>query len=129
MTHDRRRRTRASASPGLYDDRMAKADPISLLGEYADVVQAKASLAPYTIFKVGGPAEVFAQPKTIDQLSGIVRVSVQNGIPFRILGVGGNVLIRDEGIKGVVLRLNAPVFSEVKANGPRLRVGCGAAIA
>ena len=109
--------------------RMAKSDPISLLGDYADVVQAKASLAPYTIFKVGGPAEVFAQPKTIEQLSGIVRISVQNGIPFRILGVGGNVLIRDEGIKGVVLRLNAPVFSEVKANGNRLRVGCGAAIA
>ena len=108
---------------------MAKPDPISLLGDYADVVQAKASLAPYTIFKVGGPAEVFAQPKTIEQLSGIVRICVKNAIPFRILGVGGNVLIRDEGIKGVVLRLNAPIFSEVKASGQRVRVGCGAAIA
>ena len=39
------------------------------------------------------------------------------------------LIIRDEGIKGVVLRLNAPVFSEVKASGQSVRIGCGAAIA
>jgi UDP-N-acetylmuramate dehydrogenase len=108
---------------------MAKADAFTLLKDYADVVQAKAALAPFTIFKLGGPAEVLAQPQTIEQLSGIVRVCRANSIPFRILGVGGNVLIRDEGVKGVVLRLSAPVFSEVKAAANRIRAGCGAAIA
>jgi UDP-N-acetylmuramate dehydrogenase len=108
---------------------MAKGDPTTLLQEFADIAQAKAPLAPFTIFKVGGPADVLVQPRNFAELSRVVRACSAQGLPFRILGVGGNVLIRDEGVKGVVLRLNAPVFSEVKASGARLRAGCGAAIA
>src|SRR5436305_15144426 len=108
---------------------MAKGDPTTLLQDYAEIAQARAPMAPFTIFKVGGPAEVLVQPRSFGELSGVVRTCAAHSIPFRILGVGGNVLIRDEGVKGVVLRLNAPVFSDVKASGARLRAGCGAAIA
>ena len=108
---------------------MAKADAITLLKDYAEVLQPNAPLAPFTIFKIGGPVEVLAHPQTIEQLSGIVRICSKNGIPFRILGVGGNVLVRDEGVKGVVLRLTAPIFSEMKTAGQRIRAGAGAAIA
>lgn len=108
---------------------MAKGDTKSITSEFGDAVKAHASLAPYTIFKIGGPAELLAQPRTIQELSGIVKACGREGIPFRILGVGGNVLVHDDGIKGLVLRLSAPVFSEVKAHGSRLRAGCGAPIA
>lgn len=107
---------------------MAKGDTSVLVNEFPGLVVPKADLTPFTIFKVGGPAELFAQPQSIKDLSAIVRAAGEHGVPFRILGVGGNVLIRDEGIKGLVLRLNAPVFTEVKAQGNRLRAGCGATI-
>ena len=108
---------------------MAKGDASTLLREFAEIAEPKAALAPYTIFKVGGPAEILATPRTIPELSALVKACGQAGLPFRILGVGGNVLIRDEGVKGVVLRLVAPVFSEVKARDKKVRAGCGAAIA
>jgi UDP-N-acetylmuramate dehydrogenase len=108
---------------------MAKGDASALAREFPELVQPKADLAPFTIFKVGGPAEFFAQPSSIKDLSAVVKAASEVGIPFRILGVGGNVLIRDEGVKGLVLRLSAPIFTSVKAQGSRLRAGCGATIA
>jgi UDP-N-acetylmuramate dehydrogenase len=108
---------------------MAKGDASALAKEFPGLVQPKADLAPFTIFKIGGPAELFAQPTGIKDLSALVKAAGEHGIPFRILGIGGNVLIRDEGVKGLVLRLSAPVFSDVKAQGNRLRAGCGATIA
>ena len=108
---------------------MAKGDANTLAALFPGLVQPKADLAAFTIFKVGGPAELFAQPTTIKDLSAVVKAASDAAIPFRILGVGGNVLIRDEGVKGLILRLNAPVFSAVKAQGSRLRAGCGATIA
>jgi UDP-N-acetylmuramate dehydrogenase len=101
----------------------------SLVTEFPGLVQPKADLTPFTIFKVGGPAEFFAQPTSIKDLSAVVKSASAAGVPFRILGVGGNVLIRDEGVKGLVLRLSAPVFTEVTSQGQRLRAGCGATIA
>lgn len=105
------------------------ADANALVKQFPDLVQAKADLTPFTIFKVGGPAEFFAQPTNFKELSAVVKAASEAGVSFRILGVGGNVLIRDEGVKGLVLRLNAPAFTDVKAQGRRLRVGCGAPIA
>jgi UDP-N-acetylmuramate dehydrogenase len=107
---------------------MAKGDANGLAKEFPALVQAKADLAPFTIFKVGGPAELFAQPANIKDLAALVKAASEKGVPFRILGIGGNVLIRDEGVKGLVLRLSAPVFSEVKAQSNRLRAGCGSTI-
>lgn len=108
---------------------MATGDPNAIVQQFPGLVQAKADLTPFTIFKVGGPAELFAQPTSIKELAAVVQAASAASVPFRILGVGGNVLIRDEGIKGLVLRLNAPVFTEVKAHANRLRAGCGAPIA
>src|SRR4029077_2046625 len=49
-----------------------------------------------------------------------------NGIPLRVLGGGGNLLVRDEGVKGVVLRLSTPAFTEIAVEGRRVRCGAGA---
>lgn len=108
---------------------MKAEDRHAFVRQFPGLVEPQADLTQYTIFKVGGPAEFFAQPSSIKDLSAIVKAASEVGIPFRILGVGGNVLIRDEGVKGLVLRLSAPVFSEVTARGNRLRAGCGASIA
>lgn len=61
-------------------------------------------LAPYTTFKVGGPADVFYEAHTQDELVLAVTSAKQHGIPFFILGGGTNILIGDRGIRGFVIR-------------------------
>src|SRR5262245_2932663 len=107
---------------------MAAADTLSQLAEFADIVKARESLAPYTFLKVGGPAEVLAQPRSVDELAALVRRCFEKNLPLRVLGGGCNVIVRDEGVKGVVLRLAAPAFQQVSVQGQRVRAGSGAAL-
>jgi UDP-N-acetylmuramate dehydrogenase len=83
-------------------------------------------LAPYTYLKVGGPAEALAQPRSREELAAIVKRCFQKGIPLRALGGGSNILVRDEGVRGVVLRLSEPAFTEVSVEGRKVRAGTGA---
>lgn len=83
-------------------------------------------LAAYTWFRLGGPAEYFAEPTTRDELQTIVRRAKVEGMPVRILGGGSNVLVREEGVKGVVLHLDAPCFTEITVKGASIHAGGGA---
>jgi UDP-N-acetylmuramate dehydrogenase len=94
--------------------------------EFADIVKPNEPLAPYTYFKLGGPAEMLVQPRSGEELAAVVRRCTEKRIPLRILGGGSNVLVRDEGIPGAVLRLSAPAFTEIKVDGKRIRAGAGA---
>ncbi len=98
------------------------------LAEFADVVKPNEPLAPYTYLRLGGPAEFLVQPRSRAELSAIVRRCFQDDIPFRILGSGCNVLVRDEGVKGAVVRLNEPAFTQVSVDGKRVRAGTGASV-
>jgi UDP-N-acetylmuramate dehydrogenase len=82
-------------------------------------------LAPYTWFGVGGPAEYFAEPNTVEELSLIVRRCRDNGMTVRVLGGGSNLLVRDEGVRGMVLRLSAPAFQQIQISQDRLIAGAG----
>src|SRR5579871_5048609 len=75
------------------------------LADFEEIVKREEPLAPYTHLKLGGPAEVLVQPRTRDELSAVVRRCSAERVPFRVLGSGCNLLIRDEGVRGVVLRL------------------------
>jgi UDP-N-acetylmuramate dehydrogenase len=96
------------------------------LKDFADIVKGKEPLGPYTCLKVGGPAEFLVQPRSNDELAAVVRLCLQQSIPLRVLGAGSNVLVRDEGVGGAVLRLNAPEFTRVTVDGRRVRAGAGA---
>jgi UDP-N-acetylmuramate dehydrogenase len=63
------------------------------------------SLAPYTTMKVGGPADFFVEPRTPGELAATFRAARECDVPVRILGSGANLLIRDEGVRGAVVRL------------------------
>lgn len=82
------------------------------------------SLAPYSWLRVGGPAEVFFMPKDEEDLAHFLSSS-PNDIPVQILGVASNTLIRDGGVKGVVIRLG-PAFAKITSDGNRLIAGAGA---
>lgn len=60
-------------------------------------------LAKYSTFKIGGPAEVFSIPRSQAELISEITHCESNGIPWRILGNGSNLIIRDAGVKGFVI--------------------------
>jgi UDP-N-acetylmuramate dehydrogenase len=98
------------------------------LEEFADIIKRNEPLAPYTYLKLGGPAEILAQPRSREDLSRFVRTCFQQRIPLRVLGSGCNMLVRDEGVTGAVLRLNEPAFTQIAVEGNRVRAGTGAAV-
>ncbi len=105
------------------------ADVLSQLAEFAEILKAKEPLAPFTGLKIGGPAEALAQPRNLAELTSLTRRCQKKQIPLRVLGGGGNLLVRDEGAGGVVVRLSSPAFTEVAVQGKRVRAGCGATLA
>src|SRR5579883_3295567 len=98
------------------------------LADFEEIVKREEPLAPYTHLKLGGPAEVLVQPRTRDDLSAVVRRCSAERVPFRVLGSGCNLLIRDEGVRGVVLRLSEPAFTSVRVDGRSVHAGTGAAV-
>uniref|UniRef100_UPI001F2124F8 UDP-N-acetylmuramate dehydrogenase n=1 Tax=Demequina sp. NBRC 110057 TaxID=1570346 RepID=UPI001F2124F8 len=57
----------------------------------------------YTWNKVGGPADLLALPQTVDQFQRLVELAIENDVPYRVLGRGSNVIVRDGGIRGLVI--------------------------
>jgi UDP-N-acetylmuramate dehydrogenase len=108
---------------------MASTNLLTDLKDFAGIIQANASLAPYTQLKIGGPAEVLVQPNGLDELIGFVKLCFARQLRFRILGSGGNVLVQDEGVKGIVLRLASPTFTRISLEKHRLKAACGATLA
>lgn len=82
-----------------------------------------APLAPFTWFRVGGPAEVLFQPADIEDLA-LFLSRLDPGVPVTVIGVGSNLLVRDGGIPGVTIRLSAKGFGQAeRMEGGRIRAG------
>jgi len=96
------------------------------LNGFENIVRQSEPLAMHTWFQLGGPAEYFAEPETVDQLIALVRRCHEEGVAIRMLGQGSNILIRDEGVPGMVIRLSAPAFCDLQVQGRTLTVGGGA---
>jgi UDP-N-acetylmuramate dehydrogenase len=71
---------------------------------------------------------MLVQPRSVEELARFVCACSQQRIPLRVLGNGCNMLVRDEGVKGAVLRLSEPAFTQVTVEGSRVRAGTGAAV-
>ena len=73
----------------------------------ADRVRTDEVLAPYTTFKIGGPADLFYKAHTTDELADAILAARELDIPFFLLGLGANILIGDLGVRGFVIRNHA----------------------
>lgn len=71
-------------------------------------------LAEMTWFRLGGAAEWFAEPDSLDRLSELTHECGEHGVSLRMLGQGANLLIADEGVDGVVVRLKSSPFRTVQ---------------
>jgi UDP-N-acetylmuramate dehydrogenase len=101
---------------------------MAILDEFAEILKRNEPLAPYTYLRLGGPAEMLVQPRSREELSRFVQRCFQERIPLRVLGSGCNLLVRDEGVPGAVLRLVEPAFTGIAVEGKRVRAGTGAAM-
>lgn len=79
------------------------------------------AIARYTWFRVGGPAEVLFRPADVADLANFL-AGKPDDIPVTLLGVGSNLLIRDGGVSGVVIRLGRP-FSNIRCDGTTIQAG------
>jgi len=82
-------------------------------------------LAPFTTWRIGGPAELLAVPRDAADLALAVRWAAGRGVPWRVLGNGSNLLVADEGVAGLVLRVRK-ALDEVRVEGRRIEAGAGA---
>lgn len=96
--------------------------------QFGEITRPNEPLAPYTHLRIGGPAEFFVQPRSVDELAAVLGHCERDKIPFRVLGGGVNLLVRDEPLPGAVLRLSAPAFTNITVDGNRVRAGCGAGL-
>jgi len=83
-------------------------------------------LARHTTFKIGGPADSFVDAKNRDEVLSVLRVAAGAGVPLFVLGWGSNLLIRDRGVRGIVLRLTGD-FDRIDFLEDRI-VRCGASV-
>src|SRR4051812_8192144 len=69
-------------------------------------IKEKENLAVHSSWLVGGPADYFCEPESVENLIGAVRFASEKKIPFTVLGGGTNVLISDKGVRGIVVSLS-----------------------
>lgn len=86
-------------------------------------LQAGVPLAPYTTFRIGGPADLLYDATSADDLANAVTLARDVGVPWFVLGLGANVLIGDRGFRGVVIRNRAREYRFLDATRVRAESG------
>ena len=84
-----------------------------------------ASMAELTTFRIGGPADVLVEPRTADEARVVLAACRRLGVAVRVMGLGSDVLVADEGLRCVVVRI-AESLSQVEVDGERMHVEAGA---
>lgn len=97
-----------------------------LLDDFKDIVARDEPLARHTYFRLGGPAQMFVRPRSVEELTAVVRRCLEQEVPMRVLGGGSNLLVRDEGVPGVVLHLEGGAFCRVQVDATQIEAGAGA---
>jgi len=90
------------------------------------VIRLNEPLARHTTLRVGGPAEYYLEPASESDLSAALRFCSRHRIPWFVLGRGSNVLVRDGGVRGMVICLAHASFNGIAVAGCQLRCGAGA---
>jgi len=93
---------------------------------FEKIVRQGEPLAMHTWLQLGGAAEYFAEPTRPDELVGLLQRCCEEEIPLRMLGAGSNILVRDEGVPGLVVQLASPAFAEIRVEDESITAGAGA---
>jgi UDP-N-acetylmuramate dehydrogenase len=93
---------------------------------FEDICQTDTSLAEHTWYRLGGPARWLFTPRDEQELAGLLRRCAEHGVPWRVLGCGANVLVRDRGFEGAVIKLSQPAWQTVRFDDPFVHAAAGA---
>ena len=85
-------------------------------------------MSKYTSFKIGGPAECLIKIQNFEELKSILKLSKKENIQLTVIGNGSNLLVSDDGIKGIVLKIEIDTF-EINEEFAHLKVGSGVKLA
>ena len=89
-------------------------------------IQENVILAPYTLYKIGGPARFFIEVKSSEELKEALLFSLEKKLPFVIIGAGTNILISDRGFSGLAVKIKD---GRVKTDGDKLTADAGVMMA
>ncbi|WP_252229456.1 UDP-N-acetylmuramate dehydrogenase [Clostridium sp. ZBS15] len=87
-------------------------------------MQENAKMSEHINFRVGGPVDILLTPNTKEQIVETIKICKENKIPFYVLGNGSNVLVKDSGIRGVVIKLSE--FNNIVRDGNIIKAESGA---
>src|SRR5687767_7679176 len=94
-------------------------------GGLEEIVTEHEPLAPHTWYKIGGPARWYVRPRSVEELQEAARRCTENDIRIYVLGLGANLLVRDEGVDGAVFRLDEECWRRIRFDGARLDAAAG----
>lgn len=83
-----------------------------------------ADMSRLTTFRIGGPADIVAEAESAEEIVALLNAAKGTGVPFMVLGNGSNVLVKDKGVRGLVIRVNS-AMSSIKAEGNLVRAQAG----
>ena len=92
----------------------------------ATIIRHHEPMSKHTTLRVGGPADIYVEPANETDLAAILKHCERCGLNFFVIGRGSNLLVRDNGFRGVVICLGQPEFSKIEIDGLKLRCGAGA---
>ena len=89
------------------------------------ICQPEAPLAPHTWYGLGGPARWLLSPRSEEELATVLRRCTEHRVPWHVLVKGANVLVRDEGFAGAVIKLSEPAWEVTRFDDPRVHAAAG----
>ena len=92
----------------------------------SDQIIFNAPMNEQTTFKIGGAADVLIFPSNISEVVSVIKLADEFSLPCTILGNGSNVLVLDNGIRGVVLKFSDKFFSKIQVDGEKIIADAGA---
>jgi len=94
-----------------------------------EIVETNYPLAKCTWYGLGGPADYFIRPKSVEQLKEVVKRCNESKIPIYMMGFGSNLLIGDEGLRAAVIKLEPKEFARSQFDGEKVTAWAGAELA
>jgi UDP-N-acetylmuramate dehydrogenase len=91
-----------------------------------EIVEQNHVMAPHTWYRLGGPADYFIRPRTVEELREVIRRCAENHLPMFVMGLGSNLLVGDEGVRGAVVKLTGPHFEVVDYQNDQVVAWAGA---
>jgi UDP-N-acetylmuramate dehydrogenase len=100
-----------------------------MISGFKGMIIEKEPLCKHTTFKIGGPCDWWAEPEDVEDLKKLISFARERKIPYFIIGKGSNVLAKDQGYKGMVIRLSSDNFKTLVSDDQRISAGSGVSLA